>query len=1152
MSRLLPTTALLFAAAVLFAPPARGETTTYYFCSVGTESTYADNLAAAEAAGWTFNTSGNAAAQGKNGYSNPAGFSTANHSAMSPSWGRGTYITKLVFAAFVSNTNREIKVAPASESGSPSATSKALTAASTFETVEFEFDPSEKISGFTVSVTKPGSSGTAYIYYASVTTETTSGPVSLDTPTPPAASGIGENGFSLSWTAVENADGYAVEVLDGNGTPAGTATVSGTGATVIGLAADTAYTAKVKALAPAGSTAYADSAWSAATAVRTALAGGLVRATLFDETFDNVPGTGWSNSGAVTGADELDWAFGDNAIRAPKGLRLGTANNPGTATTRTISIETTASSAEVVLSFLAASYTGKHTAGTVTLIDATTGDETKILDLDPAVMTNAGADPLAGGTSYAEPVTVPASFKLRFESLSTASDKRLLLDSIQVTQVYDPNHVTLAAPTGLAASDIGDAGFSLSWSAVPNAGGYEVEVLPAGGTVSVSGTGATVTGLAADTAYAAKVKALAPAGSTTYADSAWSAPVSVRTTLAGGFVRETLFEENFTNQDNSWGSTAANLAGANGGSFDADELDWSGALVGARRSCAAVGTTEKDGFARTRVISLAGNRLSGEAAVSFLAVTPTATAARKPVTVRAFAIDADTGATNWTGTVVAPKLSSTDVTDIAADGAALLSQTVAALPETFYLRFEADPASEEKQFAIDAVLVAQTYRPLPAPATPAPVAGTPTVSSVEAIWPEVAGAAGYAVELRDAATGERLALDAACTATNRAFGSLESNRDYEIRVRALGDGTTVGNSPWSAPLAVRTAVNPNAPAFSADAGAGDPVEAKSEKRFAVSATRGGAAVPVRYAGIEPAPAGAAPAFSPQSVFSWTPDDDDAGKTFTATFATDGGAYQTNVVFAVTARPPLAAPAVAVDSVGVKDAAISWNAQSRAVSYEVRLWTGTADYTKAGVCYEDFGAGVLPTGWSQWGTGAGWYPNSGYERYRVKFTETGDTLVSKCHSAPVTELSFHTRSSSTTATSTWTLFASHGGTNETDWVQLQKSTITTASDTPISRSFESSDGYRRFKWEFTKDSGTLGLGAISATHAGAGPKFVAGFGSVAEARNLGLVQTLALVKLRPERDYFLEVTAVGEDGEKESAVVRFSTLPADKTTVLILR
>ncbi|GAA0589868.1 glycoside hydrolase family 18 protein [Streptomyces crystallinus] len=84
------------------------------------------------------------------------------------------------------------------------------------------------------------------------------------------------------------------------------------------------------------------------------------------------------------------------------------------------------------------------------------------------------------------------------------------------------------APTGLTAGSATSSSIALSWAAVPGATGYNIYQ---GGSkvLSVSGTSATVTGLAASTAYTFQVTAANTAG-----ESPKSAAVTASTTSGGG------------------------------------------------------------------------------------------------------------------------------------------------------------------------------------------------------------------------------------------------------------------------------------------------------------------------------------------------------------------------------------------------------------------------------------------------------------------------------------------------------------------------------------------------------------------------------------------------------------------------------------------
>ncbi|MEV6577673.1 glycoside hydrolase family 18 protein [Streptomyces sp. NPDC051582] len=85
-----------------------------------------------------------------------------------------------------------------------------------------------------------------------------------------------------------------------------------------------------------------------------------------------------------------------------------------------------------------------------------------------------------------------------------------------------------AAPTGLTASGATASSLNLSWSAASGATSYTLH-RDGAAPVSVTGTSATVTGLAASTSYTFRVSAVNAAG-----ESAKSAPVSASTTSGGG------------------------------------------------------------------------------------------------------------------------------------------------------------------------------------------------------------------------------------------------------------------------------------------------------------------------------------------------------------------------------------------------------------------------------------------------------------------------------------------------------------------------------------------------------------------------------------------------------------------------------------------
>ncbi|MBL6447986.1 fibronectin type III domain-containing protein [Fulvivirga sp. 29W222] len=121
---------------------------------------------------------------------------------------------------------------------------------------------------------------------------------------------------------------------------------------------------------------------------------------------------------------------------------------------------------------------------------------------------------------------------------------------------------SLAAPSGLASSNIADNSFTLSWNAVSGAASYDVSV---GGTVTtVAGTSRTFTGLTAGTAYACKVRANCASGS-----GAYSSEITVTTTGSNcyaGPVTLTLVFDDYP-AETSWSVTSGGSTVASGSGY---------------------------------------------------------------------------------------------------------------------------------------------------------------------------------------------------------------------------------------------------------------------------------------------------------------------------------------------------------------------------------------------------------------------------------------------------------------------------------------------------------------------------------------------------------------------------------------------------------
>ena len=408
----------------------------------------------------------------------------------------------------------------------------------------WSFTP-DSAGSFSAEVSATDPSGESAVIYIAVTAVLP--PLSAPTIEPVLPEDATADGFVLRWLAVENAVGYEIVVTNvAEQTEAGfQVSYSGpflpddpiVAATVTGLDADTLYVAAVRALATTDpsfpSMDHSDSDWSSPVEIATALAGGLQRAVLLDEGFSGAENA-WANTSAKPGDNETDcdsWSFSANTANARSSIKVGGAGAVGWALSPELTLSNEVASATVSVSFLAAAYPAKTTKFSVSFVDLSTGDTNAIPDLtgiEPAALDSTAMPDLSGVTEYTASVTVPTHFKILFETLSTGTDKRLLLDSVKVTQAYDPNFAALAAPTGVTGSDIGPTGFTVSWNAVEHASGYEVWLDGAfHGSCASTFTSMQLTGLSDGTAYSVQVRALGD--NLHYGDSPLSTAVTVTT-----------------------------------------------------------------------------------------------------------------------------------------------------------------------------------------------------------------------------------------------------------------------------------------------------------------------------------------------------------------------------------------------------------------------------------------------------------------------------------------------------------------------------------------------------------------------------------------------------------------------------------------------
>lgn len=121
---------------------------------------------------------------------------------------------------------------------------------------------------------------------------------------------------------------------------------------------------------------------------------------------------------------------------------------------------------------------------------------------------------------------------------------------------------SLAAPSGLSSSNIGDNSFTLSWSAVSGASSYDVSV--DGAVTNTTSTSITISGLASGTTYTAKVRSVCSDATT----GSYSSDLSVTTTGSNCKVAPVTLSLTLDNypEETSWtlvkdGSTVASGSG---------------------------------------------------------------------------------------------------------------------------------------------------------------------------------------------------------------------------------------------------------------------------------------------------------------------------------------------------------------------------------------------------------------------------------------------------------------------------------------------------------------------------------------------------------------------------------------------------------------
>ena len=258
--------------------------------------------------------------------------------------------------------------------------------------------------------------------------------------------------------------------------------------------------------------------------------------TLFNETFASNTGD-WSSSSGGASFDNAGWNC-TSTCKSQSAIKMGTGSASGTATSPLISLPSGWSKASVTVSFQAAAWYGtKNCTTTLSVIENNLTAANDSWSVSPIAENKSDALKIADLSSFTADSTrkdyklvfeTRGSFQLLFETSGT--EKRIYLDSVVVVAEEIVSGPTpLSAPDNLSLSNVGYTGFSLSWNPVSDATDYRVTVLPVGGTVSVNGTTASVTGLTPGETYAAYVVAL---GNGTTSDDSAPAELTDISTLA--------------------------------------------------------------------------------------------------------------------------------------------------------------------------------------------------------------------------------------------------------------------------------------------------------------------------------------------------------------------------------------------------------------------------------------------------------------------------------------------------------------------------------------------------------------------------------------------------------------------------------------------
>jgi chitodextrinase len=452
----------------------------------------------------------------------------------------------------------------------------ALTGVTTNAKQDNVVDPYERVDidnasgSYTITVTHKGSLASGSQAFSLVVTGLTA--CTLPAPNNLAASNIGDNSFDLNWDAVSGANGYTV-TIGGNST-----TVSGTSYSATGLIAGTSYDVSVSANCAGGGSGTPATTNVTTTGTTPLSCNGNVSSFPYAESFE--AGAGWTQEGG----DDGDWvnysgstpSTGTGPGSAADGSFYmyleastnGTAGQIGNNATAILGSPCFDLSGATSATFSFQNHMYGANMGSLTL-EATSNDQTwtNLWSLSGNQgnqwnAVNVDLSAYAGG-----------QVKLRFVGTTGPGwESDLAIDDLNLTTGGGGGGDTQppSVPDGLAASNIQQTSFTLSWNASSdNVGVTGYTVYANGSSIgTVTGTSANITGLTASTTYSMTVDAFDAAGNTSAQSSALNVttdaapdtdPPSVPTGLASSNVTSSSFDVSWNASSDNVGVTGYNV-----------------------------------------------------------------------------------------------------------------------------------------------------------------------------------------------------------------------------------------------------------------------------------------------------------------------------------------------------------------------------------------------------------------------------------------------------------------------------------------------------------------------------------------------------------------------------------------------------------------